>query len=131
MKRLIVLSLFLVTISSCTVHVSGPENPLIAKGEPVAVIPKTGGSVKGELVEVTEFNIITSDNGKLCLIPLSKIAKVKIERYKKTVKNNLKEELTLYSRYPQGLSDGQRQQLLKEAGQEGFFQIGEIIEDNP
>lgn len=131
MKQLILLSLFLITISACTVHVAGPENPLISNGEPVVVTLTTGSPTEGELLEVTGAEIITSDNGKLFLIPFSKIATVKIERYKKTIKNNLREELTLYSRYPQGLSDGQRQQLLREAGQDDFLQIGEIIEDSP
>lgn len=123
MKQLILLSLSVITISACTVHVAGPENPLIAKGEPVVVTPMTGDPVEGELLEVTESEIITSDNGKLFLIPWSKIVKVKIERYKKTVNNNWKEKLILYSRYPQGLSGGQRQQLLEDAGQENFFKL--------
>jgi len=123
MKQLILLSLFLITFSACTVHVAGPENPLISKGEPVVVTPMTGSPIEGELLEVTESEIITSDNGKLFLIPLSKIAKIKIVRYKKTVNSNWKENLILYSRYPQGLSEIQRHQLLEEAGQENFFKF--------
>ena len=57
-------------------------------------------------------------------VGLSAVRSVLLTRYEVTANGNLKEKLSLYCRYPQGLNDEQWQKLLKEAGQTEFARPG-------
>ena len=48
------------------------------------------------------------------------LKKVLVTRYESTVEGDWREQLSLYSRYPQGLSDEQWHRLLEETGQQDF-----------
>jgi len=56
---------------------------------------------------------------------------VLLSRYSLSLSGDWQNKLPLYSRYPQGLTDGQRRQLLAEAGQNDFLRSYEKAKGQP
>lgn len=105
--------------------VLGPKEPLIPEGEPVCVFLASGSISEGELLSITNAELILLEHGRLIAVRLSEMSKVYVTRYEIDVTGKWMEKLALYCRYPQGLSDDQWQLLLREAGQSVFARPGE------
>lgn len=109
----------------CTMSVLGPKEPLIPEGEPVYVSLASGSISEGELLSITNAELILLEQGGLIAVRLSEVRKVYVTRYEIAVTGKWREKLALYCRYPQGLSDEQWQLLLREAGQSVFARPGD------
>jgi hypothetical protein len=122
MKRALLFALVIPVLAACTVSVIGPKQILIPDGETVAVTMTSGTTREGELLAVTDTNLILKEQGILVALGLPALKKVLVTRYESTVEGGWREQLSLYSRYPQGVSDEQWHRLLEEAGQQDFDQ---------
>lgn len=121
MSRLLLAAILVaVLVSSCMVVV-GPDQALIPGGEPVQVSLRSGGTYDGELVAVTDTELIVSTAGRFAALEIAAIQSILVTRYEKTLTRSLAEKLPPYSRYPQGLSASQWDQLLRRAGQADFY----------
>jgi len=124
MKRALLLALVIPVLAACTVSVIGPKQILTPDGETVAVTTASDTTQEGELLAVTDTKLILKEQGKLVALGFPMVKKVLVTRYERIVEGKWREQLALYSRYPQGLSDEQWHQLLAEAGQEDFDRPG-------
>jgi len=120
MKRMMHLAAIAAIVGGCTVNVRGPEHALIPDGEQVVVTLAAGNQREGELIEVTDDRLILKENDRFVAVGLPEVRKVEIVRYALPVEKGWRDKLRLYSRYPQGLTPGQRRSLLEGAGQKGF-----------
>lgn len=120
MKRRLLLAAVIPVLAACTVSVVGPKQVLIPDGETVAVTLAYGATREGELLAVTDTELILNEQGRLVAVGLPTLHKVLVVRYENTVDGEWKEKLSLYCRYPQGLAEEQWHQLLTRAGQVDF-----------
>ena len=106
-------------LAAClTMSVQGPKQVLIPEGEPVQMSLASGVTREGELLAVTATELIFKAHDRILAVDLPSLRRVFVTRYETAVTGDWVKELTLYCRYPQGLSDEQLQRLLREAGQE-------------
>lgn len=131
MRRTLCFASMVLLLGACTVSVTGPEEVLMAKGEPVVVALRSEATLEGELLAVSDSDLIVKEQQTLVAVTIAAVRDVSVVRYELTVGENLKETLSLYSRYPQGLSDEQWGLLLREAGQEGFARIDAPLSAQP
>jgi hypothetical protein len=124
MKRALLSAVAISVLAACTVSVIGPKQILTPDGETIAVTMTSGTTQEGELLAVTDTKLILKEQGKLVALGFPMLKKVLVTRYERTVEGEWREQLSLYSRYPQGLADEQWHQLLAEAGQQDFDRPG-------
>lgn len=121
MKRIVVSALMMLMLGACPISTTGPKTEvLIPEGEPVAVELASGTVRQGELLNVTDTELILQEQDRLVAVPLTTVSEVRVTRYHRVVVRGWGDKLFLFSRYPQGLSDIQWQDLLKAAGQNDF-----------
>jgi len=125
MRRILFFVAIILVLAACwTVSVEGPRQVLIPDGERVKVSLASGVVREGELLAVTAMELVLQEHGRLMAVGIPTVRNVLIIRYEVTVTDEWKEKLSLYSRYPQGLSGEQWQRLLREAGQKDFVRQG-------
>ena len=122
MRRALLAVVFTALLAACEVHVKGPEGvALFPEGEAVVVTLTSGETLQGELLEVTDSDVILNDHGRYVALGFAVLQQVQVKRYANTFDGSWIEKLTSYSRYPQGLTTAQRGRLLEGAGQKDFF----------
>jgi hypothetical protein len=125
MRKTLFFTAILPVLAACwTVSVEGPKQVLIPEGEPVVATLTSDSVREGELLAVTNTELILKERGRLMAVSLPAVRKVFVKRYEISVADDWIEKLTLYCRYPQGLSGEQWRLLLRESGQEDFMRQG-------
>jgi hypothetical protein len=124
MRDVLLLFAIMPLVAACTMGVQGPKQVLIPEGEPVKIFLASDETREGELLAVTATELILKAHGRILAVGLPSVRKVVLTRYETTVTGEWVKVLTLYCRYPQGLSDEQWQRLLREAGQEEIERLG-------
>lgn len=121
MKQALLAVATTMTLASCTMSVAGPADPLGPMGEAVTITLASGALREGELLAITDADLVLKDaSGALAAITLPLLKRVRVNRYEIYVGRRWREDLSLYCRYPQGLTERQWQQLLGQAGQKDF-----------
>src|SRR5512144_2264224 len=119
MRKMLPMLAIMPLLAAClTMSVQGPKQVLIPEGEPVKIFLTSGETREGELLAVTATEVIFKAHGRILAVDLPSVRRVFVTRYETAVTGEWVKELTLYCRYPQGLSDEQWHRLLREAGQE-------------
>lgn len=131
MRRVLCATATMLFLGACTVSVTGPKEVLMAGGEPVTVALRSEATLEGELLAVRDTDLVLKEQQTLVAVAIPAVRDVSVVRYELTVREHLKETLSLYSRYPQGLSDEQWRLLLREAGQDEFARIDDPLSTQP
>ncbi len=131
MRRTRCATAMILLLGACSVSVTGPREVLTERGEPVVVALRSDATLEGELLAVGDAELILKEQQTLVAVAMPMVREVSVVRYELTVSENLQKTLSLYSRYPQGLSDEQWRLLLREAGQEGFARIDDPLSAEP
>jgi hypothetical protein len=121
MKRSLAALLAVLALAGCRIHASGPERPLKPEGESITIDLAKKVKISGEFLALRGESLVLLGDGLLLEVPLASFKRVAIKGYPAvTIKD--REKLLLYARYPQGLSDEQWRELLRQRGQEDFDQ---------
>lgn len=125
MRKMLLMLTIMPLLAACwTMSVQGPKQVLIPEGEPVKIFLTSGETREGELLAVTATKLIFKAHDRILAVDLPSVQRVFVTRYETAVTGEWVKKLTLYCRYPQGLSDEQWQRLLRGAGQEEIERLG-------
>lgn len=109
---------------SCTVSDKSPDLVLKPEGEKVEVMFARGTMQQGELLCVDDTTIYLLIEKRVWSAPLSTVTTAYIKGYELKLSKDIAAKLKPYSRYPQGLSSAQWQQLLDHLGQAAILPRG-------
>lgn len=109
-------------MAACTFH-SGPRQ-LTPEGEPVVARLVSGKTVEGQLLAITDLELLLKTKDGYGTIPRSELRRVTVTRYKTSFTGRW-DRLTLYCSYPQGLGVDQTRSLLQRAGQAEVIRLAD------
>lgn len=122
MKRALLAVIAAAALCGCVFHVRGPEVVLKPEGERVSFKTAGGATVTGELLGIRAGSLVLLLDGRLAQVPLAPPFELEVAGYA-DIGVGKREKLSLYARYPQGLSEGRWAELLRNAGQEAFEDV--------